>query len=95
MGPVRRIPISLCNLSLQCFHGVTEQGDYLGPPLGDCPPDDLQVHTKVCVDQDISQARHDAPGDLRKTRPKVIRALEMLANKREVLPPKKHGSIPL
>ena len=29
------------------------------------------------------------------TRPKVIRALEMLANKRETLPPKKHGSIPL
>ncbi len=29
------------------------------------------------------------------TRQKVIRALEMLDNKREVLPPKKHGSIPL
>ena len=29
------------------------------------------------------------------TRPKVIRALDMLANKREFLPPKKHGSIPL
>jgi propionyl-CoA carboxylase beta chain len=29
------------------------------------------------------------------TRPKIIRALEMLKNKREVLPPKKHGSIPL
>ncbi len=29
------------------------------------------------------------------TRPKIIRALEMLRNKREVLPPKKHGSIPL
>ena len=29
------------------------------------------------------------------TRRKVIRALEMLDNKREVLPPKKHGSIPL
>ena len=29
------------------------------------------------------------------TRPKLVRALEMLANKREVLPPKKHGSIPL
>ena len=29
------------------------------------------------------------------TRPKIIRALEMLANKRESLPPKKHGSIPL
>jgi propionyl-CoA carboxylase beta chain len=29
------------------------------------------------------------------TRPKIIRALEMLGNKREVLPPKKHGSIPL
>ena len=29
------------------------------------------------------------------TRPKIIRALEMLQNKREVLPPKKHGSIPL
>ena len=29
------------------------------------------------------------------TRPKIIKALEMLQNKREVLPPKKHGSIPL
>ena len=29
------------------------------------------------------------------TRPKIIRALEMLDNKRESLPPKKHGSIPL
>lgn len=29
------------------------------------------------------------------TRPKIIRALKMLENKREFLPPKKHGSIPL
>jgi acetyl-CoA carboxylase carboxyltransferase component len=29
------------------------------------------------------------------TRPKIIKALEMLENKRESLPPKKHGSIPL
>ena len=29
------------------------------------------------------------------TRPKVIRALEMLDNKRDTLPPKKHGVIPL
>ena len=29
------------------------------------------------------------------TRPKLIRSLEMLENKRERLPPKKHGSIPL
>ena len=29
------------------------------------------------------------------TRPKIIRSLEMLANKRERLPQKKHGSIPL
>ena len=29
------------------------------------------------------------------TRPKIARALEMLANKRETLPPRKHGSIPL
>ena len=33
--------------------------------------------------------------DPAETRPKIIRALEMLRNKREVLPPKKHGSIPL
>lgn len=33
--------------------------------------------------------------DPSETRPKIIRALEMLANKRESLPPKKHGSIPL
>jgi acetyl-CoA carboxylase carboxyltransferase component len=32
------------------------------------------------------------PGE---TRTKLIHALDMLANKREVLPPKKHGSIPL
>ena len=29
------------------------------------------------------------------TRPKIIKALEMLQNKRESLPPKKHGNIPL
>ncbi|MBM3933961.1 MAG: methylmalonyl-CoA carboxyltransferase [SAR202 cluster bacterium] len=33
--------------------------------------------------------------DPAETRPKIVRALEMLNNKREVLPPKKHGSIPL
>ena len=33
--------------------------------------------------------------DPAETRPKIIRALEMLANKRETLPPKKHGNIPL
>ena len=31
----------------------------------------------------------------RQTRPKLIQALEMLRNKRETLPPKKHGNIPL
>ncbi len=31
----------------------------------------------------------------RQTRPKLIRALEALRNKRETLPPKKHGNIPL
>ena len=31
----------------------------------------------------------------RQTRPKLIGALEMLRNKRETLPPKKHGNIPL
>jgi len=29
------------------------------------------------------------------TRPRIIKALEMLANKRDTLPPKKHGNIPL
>jgi propionyl-CoA carboxylase beta chain len=29
------------------------------------------------------------------TRPKIVRALEMLQNKRDSLPPKKHGNIPL
>jgi propionyl-CoA carboxylase beta chain len=33
--------------------------------------------------------------DPRDTRPKIIRALEMLQNKAERLPPKKHGNIPL
>ena len=31
----------------------------------------------------------------RETRPKIVRALEMLATKRDTLPPKKHGSVPL
>ena len=31
----------------------------------------------------------------RETRPRLIRAMEMLRNKRESLPPKKHGNIPL
>jgi propionyl-CoA carboxylase beta chain len=31
----------------------------------------------------------------RETRPRLIRALRMLANKRQSLPPKKHGNIPL
>jgi propionyl-CoA carboxylase beta chain len=29
------------------------------------------------------------------TRPKLIRALEMLKNKRDINPPRKHGNIPL
>ncbi|MBI2305016.1 MAG: methylmalonyl-CoA carboxyltransferase [Chloroflexi bacterium] len=33
--------------------------------------------------------------DPRATRPKIIRALEMLENKRDTNPPKKHGNIPL
>ena len=33
--------------------------------------------------------------DPAETRPKIIQALDMLENKRESLPPKKHGSIPL
>lgn len=33
--------------------------------------------------------------DPAETRPKLIRALEMLQNKRDSLPPKKHGNIPL
>jgi acetyl-CoA carboxylase carboxyltransferase component len=31
----------------------------------------------------------------RETRPRLVRAMEMLRNKRETLPPKKHGNIPL
>jgi propionyl-CoA carboxylase beta chain len=31
----------------------------------------------------------------RETRPRLIRALEMLRTKREAMPPKKHGNIPL
>jgi acetyl-CoA carboxylase carboxyltransferase component len=31
----------------------------------------------------------------RETRPRLIRALEMLRTKRTSLPPKKHGNIPL
>jgi propionyl-CoA carboxylase beta chain len=33
--------------------------------------------------------------DPRSTRPKVIKALEMLRNKTDTNPPKKHGNIPL
>ncbi len=33
--------------------------------------------------------------DPRETRPRLIKALEMLQNKRDSLPPKKHGNIPL
>jgi len=33
--------------------------------------------------------------DPRDTRPRLIRALEMLQNKRDTNPPKKHGNIPL
>ena len=33
--------------------------------------------------------------DPRETRPRLIRALSMLQNKRDTLPPKKHGNIPL
>jgi propionyl-CoA carboxylase beta chain len=31
----------------------------------------------------------------RETRPRLIRALEMLRTKREAMPPRKHGNIPL
>jgi acetyl-CoA carboxylase carboxyltransferase component len=31
----------------------------------------------------------------RETRPRLIEALEVLATKRETLPPKKHGNIPV
>ena len=43
-------------------------------------------------------AQHGLVDDViepRHTRPRIIRALEMLRNKRETLPPKKHGNIPL
>jgi acetyl-CoA carboxylase carboxyltransferase component len=33
--------------------------------------------------------------DPAETRPQLIRALNMLRNKRDSLPPKKHGNIPL
>jgi propionyl-CoA carboxylase beta chain len=37
----------------------------------------------------------DAVIEPRKTRPAIIRALRQLAGKRQKLPPKKHGNIPL
>ena len=43
-------------------------------------------------------AEHGLVDDIiepRETRPRLIRAMEMLRNKRENLPPKKHGNIPL
>jgi propionyl-CoA carboxylase beta chain len=33
--------------------------------------------------------------EARETRPRLIRALAMLRNKREAMPPRKHGNIPL
>ena len=33
--------------------------------------------------------------EARETRPRLIRALSMLRNKREAMPPRKHGNIPL
>jgi acetyl-CoA carboxylase carboxyltransferase component len=33
--------------------------------------------------------------EARETRPRLIRALEMLRNKRDATPPRKHGNIPL
>ena len=42
-----------------------------------------------------SQGFIDDVIDPRTTRPKIIRALEMLRTKRDTLPPKKHGNIPL
>ena len=33
--------------------------------------------------------------EARETRPRLIRSLAMLRNKREAMPPKKHGNIPL
>ncbi|MDJ0791035.1 MAG: acyl-CoA carboxylase subunit beta [Acidimicrobiia bacterium] len=43
-------------------------------------------------------AEHGLVDDIiepRETRPRLVRAMEMLRNKRESLPPKKHGNIPL
>ena len=37
----------------------------------------------------------DAVIEPRETRPRLINALEMLQNKRDTNPPKKHGNIPL
>jgi acetyl-CoA/propionyl-CoA carboxylase carboxyl transferase subunit len=37
----------------------------------------------------------DAVIEPQETRPRLIKALEMLASKREVLPARKHGNIPL
>ena len=42
-----------------------------------------------------SQGYLDNVIDPRETRPQIIRALDMLQNKRDSLPPKKHGNIPL
>jgi acetyl-CoA carboxylase carboxyltransferase component len=65
-------------------------------------PDDLRAELiKDYEDQLInpyvaaSRGMIDDVIDPSETRPKIIRALEMLADKRESLPPKKHGSIPL
>jgi propionyl-CoA carboxylase beta chain len=33
--------------------------------------------------------------EARETRPRLVRALAMLRNKREAMPPRKHGNIPL
>ena len=65
-------------------------------------PDELRVELQREYEDSLmnpyvaaSRGLIDDVIDPTETRPKIIRALEMLANKRESLPPKKHGSIPL
>ncbi len=56
------------------------------------------MNTKTRFNNPYLAAEHGLVDDViepRQTRPRLIKALEMLRNKRESMPPKKHGNIPL
>ena len=53
------------------------------------------ARVEVAFELRAAELNGDAVIDPRETRPKIIRALEMLRNKTDSTPPKKHGNVPL